>query len=159
MRAFLNETDVPTKQNQETADLRISQENENQRRAKDSQSTPSHWLQGPERVSSSSLKFPKSARMRKRGEFREFMQSNRIISGEWIHMRHRSTSASDPKLGIAVPKRFGHAPLRNRFKRVVRAAFCATRAHLHHLELYISPRKSPMGITLQSVVEDLKKLW
>lgn len=87
------------------------------------------------------LRFPKSARLRKRSEYLELQRCRKKFVGQKIIIDYRLGVVKCPKLGITTPKRFGIAPLRNRFKRLVRDVFrherCAMPASL---EMNVLPR-------------------
>ena len=67
--------------------------------------------------------FPKKYRLRSKDEFSNIRQSGRVrVFGNLFAMFiiDKSRCDSGLKLGISVPKRYGNAVLRNRFKRIVR---------------------------------------
>ncbi|MBI2521425.1 MAG: ribonuclease P protein component [Bdellovibrio sp.] len=67
--------------------------------------------------------FPKELRVRNKDEFFEIRKSGKIrVFGELfvIMLAGDSDTGSGLKLGISVPKHYGNAVHRNRFKRIVR---------------------------------------
>ena len=67
--------------------------------------------------------FPKSARLRKRGDYlRVQRQGNRIQSQAFVAIL-KVTDHAESRLGITTTKRLGGAVVRNRFRRLVREAF------------------------------------
>lgn len=56
----------------------------------------------------------------------------------------KSEASKTPRLGISVSKRVGHAPLRNRWKRLIREAFRQQRERLPSLDYVIRPKKDAL---------------
>ena len=137
--------------------MRISQKNEDQRRSKNSQQTPSH---GTQTTVSVNKKFPKSVRVLQRSHFLSILKQGRHFLGNDVRIEYKRHSKSPfPKLGITVSRRYGKAHDRNRFKRVVREAFRELRGVLPaDLELNISPKKNRPELTMFSILTDLKGL-
>lgn len=137
--------------------MRISQENENQRRSQDHQQT-SH--QRPQEAVGLTKAFPKSARVLRRAQFQGIRRQGRQHFGADVVIEYRRQSVTScSKLGITVSKRYGKAHERNRFKRVVREAFRELRANVpSDVEINVSPRKHRPAITMFSVLNDLKGL-
>jgi ribonuclease P protein component len=65
----------------------------------------------------SSLKFPKSRRLRKRREFLAVQRSGKRIHGRYFLI---VAAGGAGRIGIAVSKKVGNAVKRNRIKRLVR---------------------------------------
>ncbi len=137
--------------------MRISQENENKRRAKSDQSQTPHRPQAPLRLEDKS--FPKSARILSRSHYQHLYKQGERHFGNDILIDFRQGRTWTAKLGISVSKRFGKAHERNYFKRAVREAFRELRSILpHDLELNVSPKKAPLDISPQAILADLKAL-
>lgn len=71
---------------------------------------------------------PKSARVRKRGEYSEMQQGRRLASAHFvIFLRERPVHEAEPtpcsRLGLIVSRKVGNAVLRNRVKRRCRELF------------------------------------
>lgn len=103
--------------------------------------------------------FPKSLRLRTRGQYQRMARSARRTAGEYILIDFRQGRSLNPKLGITVSKRYGKAHKRNRFKRLVREAFRLC----HHLlpsglEINIKPRSAAEKATMPMVYAELRKL-
>lgn len=103
-------------------------------------------------------RFPKSCRLTHRRQFQRFAHSKRIV-GPHIAIDYRFNSYGVTRLGITVTKRYGIAPLRNRFKRIVREAFRLCRHDLPQgLDLNIKPRHMAGKASTQDVLADLMGL-
>ncbi len=137
--------------------MRISQENENERRSQDHQPT-SH--QRPQEAVSVSKAFPKSARVLRRAQFQGIRQQRRQhVGGNVIIEYRRQPTTNSPKLGITVSKRYGKSHERNRFKRVVREAFRELRAQFpSDVEVNVSPRNFKSLLTTFTILNDFKGL-
>ena len=104
------------------------------------------------------MKFPKAARLLKRGQFLKVAKEGRRLAGRVVSIQYfNRESAPCPKLGITISKKFGKAHVRNRFKRVVREAF----RECYHcfpkgLEVNVLPRFKPEPINKEDVLLDLQ---
>ncbi len=77
------------------------------------------------------LGFPPSARLRRRAEFQRVQaRGQRLVLTHFIVFVHRTGGAHSARLGITVSKKVGHAPIRSRWKRLVREAFRRLRPEL-----------------------------
>ena len=149
----MNETHIPTQQDQTSGDLRIPQENENARRQKDCQSP-----QTPRPQKAGSLTFPKKARLLKKREFQALLRGEQWVGSALIFGYRRGKNLC-PRLGITVSRRFGKAHLRNRFKRVVREAFRHTSPGLpRDLEIHILPRHKGQWMSAKAALDDFSSL-
>lgn len=63
--------------------------------------------------------------------------------------------AKQARLGITASRRFGNAPERNRFKRLVREAFRQNRSILPSLEIHVIPRQMAKKAKLHHIAEEL----
>lgn len=103
------------------------------------------------------VKFPKAARLLKRGQFQKVAREGTRLVGRVVSIQYiNRNSAPYAKLGITISKKFGKAHVRNRFKRVVREAFreCAPKFP-QGLEVHVLPRNIPDNIKKQDVLLDL----
>ncbi len=105
-------------------------------------------------------RFPKTARLRTRAEFRHIQREGKRLMGKFlcfqsIHENFMRPSSSS-RLGITVSKQFGSAVARNLFKRRVREVFRLQKSHFPcDLQLHISPVRKGVGLpTVQQVEED-----
>lgn len=87
-----------------------------------------------------SQSFPKENRLKKRREFLSIMRQGKRRKGRYIYLDFRTYSRGS-KLGITASSKYGDAPTRNRFKRIVREAYRQNRSQLPpNLELHVLPR-------------------
>jgi ribonuclease P protein component len=67
--------------------------------------------------------FPRSHRLRGRDVFKKlYDQGMKEVRGPLVAFALRN-DLPHPRLGISVPKRIGHAPKRNRIRRMIRESF------------------------------------
>ena len=69
-----------------------------------------------------------------------------------IHRRREGPA----RLGITVTRRFGNAPQRNRFKRLVREAFRKRQHDFPPMDLVVRPRSAALNATLEQIEKDLR---
>lgn len=149
----MNETHIPTQQDQTSSHLRIPQENENGHGQKDREPTPP-----PRAQKAGSLTFPKKARLLKKREFQALLKGEQWVGSALIFGYRRGKNLS-PRLGITVSRKFGKAHLRNRFKRVVREAFRHTSPELpRDVEIHILPRHKGHWMSAQAARDDFAAL-
>jgi len=63
------------------------------------------------------------------------------------------------RLGITITRKFGKAPLRNLFKRLVREAFRLTPKPSFSMDIVVRPRNSFDRLMLESCLRDLEKFY
>ncbi|MCB1085159.1 MAG: ribonuclease P protein component [Chlamydiia bacterium] len=61
--------------------------------------------------------------MRTRSQYRSLYNNGKRFGGNKITLFHLRSSATETQLGVTIPKKWGKAHERNRFKRIVREAF------------------------------------
>ena len=106
-----------------------------------------------------STKFPKSARLLSRADYKHVHRNSLRLFGEQISVEIRQGRALTARLGITVSRKFGKAHERNRFKRVVREAFREIYLTLpNDLELNVVPRNPAISLSKQAILIDLRNL-
>lgn len=101
------------------------------------------------------MKFPKEARLLKRGEFLRMGKGQRRV-GSLLCVDCRP--AGKARLGITASSRYGDAHERNRFKRLVREAFRTNQHLLPKFELNVTPRQHAKGATYGQIRDELLKI-
>ncbi len=66
--------------------------------------------------------FPKSARIHSSLEFDSLFQQGKVLADASLVM-HAQLSRARGRIGISISKRVGSAPMRNRWKRLIREAY------------------------------------
>lgn len=154
-----HETDLSSLKNPPQTQIRLPGPHENSERPQSDQPPPQIGAQGPFR-----LIFRKRDRLLKRHEFRRVSREGKRLVGARICIDLAKGSSKGSKdfglrLGITASARYGSAPERNRFKRLVREAFRLSRAHLPSgLEINISPRKRALEATFAEIACELRQL-
>ena len=151
IRMSTYETDIPTQQTTPQKNNWLSSPHENRRRKKGHQSAPQS---GPQEAGR--LTFPKAMRLRSRREFQRVAREGKRLVGRFLCVDCRP--APQLKLGISASARYGSAPERNRFKRLVREAFRQSCTVLPPLELNVIPRQSAKGARCADIGEELIRI-
>jgi ribonuclease P protein component len=128
-----HETHLPTQQTPPQENTRFPRPYENGKRPKDHQSPQTSRPQ-----KTGCMKFPQSARLKTRREFQRVAREGKRQVGKFLCIDCRP--AAEPKLGISASNRYGSAPERNRFKRLVRESFRRHYPTLPPYHLNIIPR-------------------
>jgi ribonuclease P protein component len=103
----------------------------------------------------STTAYPKEARLRRDRDFAAVRTRGRRHVGAEVVVRSVDGGAGRPRLGISSPRRYGGAVARNRFRRVVRAAFRSVAADLPARDWLVEPRADRRAPTLAGVAADL----
>jgi ribonuclease P protein component len=107
----------------------------------------------PERVS---RPYPKAARLRLERDFAAVRTRGRRFEGRCVVVRSAANAVGRPRLGVAAPRKYGGAVRRNRFRRVVRAAFREAMTGLPARDWLVAPRPGLVEPTLAGVRDDLE---
>ena len=100
------------------------------------------------------LSFPKRIRLRGRDEVDRVFREGRYRRLGILHAKTLATDRREARFLISVKKKIGHAPTRNRIKRLVREAVRLNRKQLsrpHDICLFMT--RTPPGRLSLSVVE------
>lgn len=80
--------------------------------------------------------------MKSGDEFRRVLDEKAFAADDHLVVNVTANTLGYTRLGITVPKRVGNAPLRNRWKRLVREAFRLQKKQLPlGLDMVVRPRK------------------
>ncbi len=91
--------------------------------------------------------FPKSARIHSSLEFDVLFQRGKVLADATLVM-HAQTATGRGRIGISISKRVGNAPLRNRWKRLIREAYrrqYQRLAALPRLDIIVRPRRGAVA--------------
>jgi ribonuclease P protein component len=105
-----------------------------------------------------SQSFPKTLRLVRGHQFDKVYRQGRVVSDETLVIHAIANGLSITRLGLSVSKRVGNAPVRNRWKRLIREAFRLRSSHLPlGLDLVVRPRKgaSPEFPRVWNAIADL----
>lgn len=100
--------------------------------------------------------FSKAMRLRTRREFQRVTKQGKRLVGRFLCLD--VLPASKSRLGISASSRYGSAPERNRFKRLVREAFRQAYNTLPSLDLHIVPRQNAKKASCSDISEDISRL-
>jgi len=154
-----HETHLPTKQTPPQEDNRLSRPHENCRGPQGDQPPPPPRSQKALCLSKGSMttgSFPKGKRLRSRREFQRVTKQGKRLVGRFLCLD--CLPSGQPRLGISASSRYGSAPERNRFKRLVREAFRTSYASLPSIDLHIVPRQDAKKATLADISDDISRL-
>jgi ribonuclease P protein component len=107
------------------------------------------------------LTFPKRKRILKSTDFRLVGRCGQKRVGQFlvVELLTWRNPRRPTQLGLTVPKRFGDAVTRNRFKRQVRESFRLMQHHLlPGLGCVVAPRSEAQGASSAQIAEELKEL-
>lgn len=155
-----HETHLPTKQITSKENHWIPRSHENRRRPQGHQpQTPSRsqktgCLDFPSE--NRQLGFPKENRLRSRRDFLRVGKGKKRLVGRFFCLDYRV--AARARVGISVAGRYGSAPERNRFKRLIREAFRIYYGMLPPVEFNVIPRQDAKGAALKDVSGELIRL-
>ena len=85
--------------------------------------------------------FPAAVRMRNRREIREVFSSGTYLPLGPLRVRYMATTRQTSRFLISVKKKVGHAPMRNRIKRLLREGLRYRRSRLtesHDICLFVT---------------------
>lgn len=144
-----HETYLPPQQIEAKEKIWISRPYENGRGAK-SDSPP------PQSGSKSSFGLARSDRLRKRADFLRTSRQGKRLVGKFLCIDVRR--APRLRFGITASKKYGDAPERNRFKRLVRETFRLEKAHLPLVECNIFPRERAKTAMQKDISQEILHL-
>jgi ribonuclease P protein component len=88
------------------------------------------------------MDFPASRRIKRQLDFAAVFERGKVAADDVLVIHAIRAEDKPSKIGLSVSKKVGHAPLRNRWKRLMREAFRRNAAQLpNHLWLVIRPRR------------------
>ncbi len=104
-------------------------------------------------------RFPKSARLLKRADFRRVYEEGQRRHGSYFAVFYRPNGLAETRLGVTVPARIGKAVVRNRVKRRVREAFRLNRARLPQgWDIVMNPREAAGRVAFATLEKEMMRL-
>src|SRR5262245_12224224 len=95
-------------------------------------------------------------RLRLERDFAPVRARGRRHEGTFVVVRSLPSASGRSRLGVASPRRYGGAVRRNRFRRVVRAAFREAAAALPARDWLVAPKPGLVEPTVDGVRRDLE---
>ena len=116
------EKNLSAKQSFKEANPWLQASHENQGRPPDSQEKACQGQKTPDRlkISPSTLKFPRSVRIRSRADYLRIQRNGRGHRGRYLILLHNANNLPTSRFGITVSRKIGNAVARNRLKRKFR---------------------------------------
>ena len=105
-------------------------------------------------------RFPKSARLLKRAEFRRVYDEGQRRNGSTFAVFYRPNGLAETRLGVTVPTRVGGAVLRNRVKRRLRELFRLNRERFPRgWDIVMNPREAAGRVPFRSLEKEMLRLF
>ena len=110
----------------------------------------------------SDLRFRWHERLHREVDFSRVIREGRRWSGSgivlWVHRSPRAKTP--PRMGLAIPKAYGHAVARNRMKRLIREVFRLNKSKLSAgVDMVFSARPSIAKPRFQTVEPVIMGIW
>jgi ribonuclease P protein component len=155
-----HETHIPAQQIKTEENIRIPCPHEDARGPQGDQTPPPSRSQKPGcLILPERLGLPKSVRLRKRQEFLVLQKRGQRLVGKQICLDYLLVSSESPRLGITASSKYGNAPERSRFKRLIREVFRKNFPLLPSgLQLNILPRQRAKGATEEQIRSEFLSL-
>lgn len=103
--------------------------------------------------------FSKKERLRKQKEFQQVFDKGEKYGNDQLKIYALSNGNSVSRLGIVVGRKFGNAPRRNRFKRILREAYRLNKNLLSNgVDIIVIPRPGLTELKLRAIEEKFKKI-
>lgn len=141
-----HETHIPTQQTPPQKNVRFPRSYENGRRAEGDQPPPPPGAQKTGCLN-------RAMRLTSPREFQRVAKEGKRLVGKFLCIDYRQADKS--KFGISASRRYGSAPQRNRFKRLVREAFRNNYPSLPPFELNIIPRQFAKKARFADIANEL----
>jgi len=105
------------------------------------------------------LKFPRSLRLRRRGDFEKVYQQGRRHFAAHLTVFYRGRERGDgPRIGFRVGRGLGGAVERNRIRRRLREAIRLHRSELSSpVDVVVHPKKSVLRVDFASLEEQVQR--
>ncbi len=101
--------------------------------------------------------FSKKERLRKRKEFQQVFDKGEKYGNDQLKIYALSNGDSVSRLGLVVGRKFGNAPRRNRFKRILREAYRLNKNLLSNgVDIVVIPKPGLTELTLNAIEEKFK---
>ena len=154
---------ISTKQPPTGEETRIPRENGDQERTQRNQTSSGERTQTINGFSLLSFCFPKSARLRKPGEFRRVYAEGKRFEGRLMTVFIVPSSSEFQRLGVTASKKaVGNAVQRNRAKRLLREAFRLSKAELNELETkfdwVINARRHLLRVKIEQPLNEFRQI-
>jgi ribonuclease P protein component len=102
-------------------------------------------------------RFSKKERLLKRKEFQQVFDKGDRYGNDQLKIYALSNGNSVSRLGLVVGRKFGNAPRRNRFKRILREAYRLNKSLLNNgADIVVIPRPGLTELTLKAIEEKFK---
>lgn len=104
-------------------------------------------------------RFSKKERLRKRKEFQQVFDKGERFGNDQLKIYALPNDESVSRLGLVVGRKFGNAPRRNRFKRILREAYRLNKSLLNNgTDIVVIPRPGLTELTLKAIEENFKAI-
>jgi ribonuclease P protein component len=101
--------------------------------------------------------YPAEARITRAQDFRAVLEQGEAFPGRVALVRRLARPQGPARLGLSVPRGYGDAAHRNRFRRLAREVFRRLRLDLPPMDLLVSPRRGGEAASLEALRTDLER--
>jgi ribonuclease P protein component len=105
-------------------------------------------------------RFPKNLRLTKKTDFKNLLKNRKRFSSAFFSIDYHFGTYHLPKMGLSVPKSYGKAHERNRFKRIFREVFRTCHFHFpKNLEINVTPKNPAKTLKTPQLQQQLLSLF
>ena len=108
-----------------------------------------------------SARFPRTRRVRRRGEFQRVFEAGRRVHGKYLTVLMAPNEAAGTRLGIVASRKLGGSVQRNRAKRLIREVFRQSQPlpGRQDVDVVVIPRRELFDAAYSSLETDFRATY